>query len=240
METELLDVISYNKKRYRCKMSNVYNLVKNWENNRPNDNERVHCIYNYMKQNKVSILDGIIYIWKNGNDYVIYDGNHRFKAGFMLYDKERIDVSFYCEIYTTENGDDIMYDFHKLNKQIPVSDLYISNTSDVNKKQKIELIKQYYFMLKYKHFYSIANNPRNGNYNTNLVENYLNTLEINWKNIDISIIYNAIDNYNMYVFHRKLNSVKMLGKKFETNPLYIFYETQYEFKRFIENFILNT
>lgn len=55
--------------------------INNWKYNRPVDDLRSNEIRDYFLKTNTMLIPGIIFAWKVNDNYIIFDGIHRFMAG---------------------------------------------------------------------------------------------------------------------------------------------------------------
>jgi len=186
----------------------------NWEKNRPPDNIRIEDISNHYKHNNIEIVPGIISLWCPQkwtidkmmmdqefllqNSFTIYDGIHRFYAGFRYlesFSKKQETPNIYAIvcIYFTIKEQDIIQDFININKSIPIPTYYLSGNRSILK--ICEKVADY-FCQHYLSFQSASRNPNVYNFNRDgLIECLSNTRFHAWdekKIIDILLEINKM------------------------------------------------
>jgi hypothetical protein len=224
------------KNRIKTTINEMKNYINNWKFNRPPDRNRINNIKNYIMKNNQYCLDGTICLWDNDGYYYIYDGIHRYSAGLQLIEEKKLnDIDVYVEIYKTDDEENIKNEFQKLNKSIPVDQIYMNMETDLDIKNKIEEVCDR-ICNQYKKYLVVTNNPRNGNFNRTILKNWL--YDINIKDHTVDTICSKILAYNEYLF-KKFKDVHynlLLQKKFKDRPLFIFLKSnQYEFKLHMNN-----
>lgn len=222
---------------YECKWSKLSNIdIVNWHFNRPFDPARIPEIKELLKNQEY--VDGIIYLAKDGDKFICYDGIHRIEALKELsrereYKNEvnhRIFVHYF-PVYTEQK---VKNKFEMLNKCVPVPRIYsdAERTLDMIEKVK-DVIK--YFTDKYPKMFKASCNPNIPHVNrdifTDQVENILNELDLNVFSTDKIIglfeEYNIINRNDKRII-KKLSS-KQLAKCNE-NDCFIFAERQWYIK----------
>lgn len=123
--------------------------IFNWKLNRPIDKTRIPDI---IKNNKdKTMLEGTIYLFKNTVDtkrYYCYDGMHRIASFKGVNKKCKIIVDLMLE---PTNGQ-IVDRFTHINESISVPELYTNNLYDIELKQTITNVVEYFMRLKPNHF----------------------------------------------------------------------------------------
>jgi hypothetical protein len=150
----------YNEKERLCIGNTrvLKSLVRRWSLNRPEDESRVTEIKSYIEKSKR--VDGIICIAiMDGEGMVVWDGLHRFKAICMM---ENPPQALY-HVLENPTEDELKERFIMLNKGVPVSSLYIDDTSKHLKTVAEDTVKILY--KKYKDHFSTASRPMEPNIN---------------------------------------------------------------------------
>jgi len=224
----------------------------NWEYNRPHDNMRCYEIAQFIINNK-ELFDSIIYVNYNNRheNFEIFDGIHRFMSLIKI--KENIinfnsntekikneynnlidineDISWFNKseilfnIRFNSDENKIKEIFKNLNKCLPVSDLYIRDSSIEKTSIINELVLE--FENKYRKHFSFNTNTKIGNINRtefeNLLSNVYDKYRININNIHI--LRNRIKSANEYLKNnipkRALNKKTTL-EKCEKSDCYLF------------------
>lgn len=88
--------------------------IDNWKKNRPVDTTRSSEICDYYVNNNIILIPGIIYAWKKDNEYIIFDGIHRFLAGI----KSTKNMILLLQIHNTQDEEIIKQAFLNINKSI--------------------------------------------------------------------------------------------------------------------------
>lgn len=94
--------------------------IEKWEFNRDPDAQRVAEIREHILQAKRA--DGIIYLGDVNNKIVCYESNHRREA---LKGIEQC-ADILIDVMWNTNNDELKEEFHRLNKAVSVSELYIA------------------------------------------------------------------------------------------------------------------
>lgn len=229
------------KKRIKTTINDMKGHINNWKFNRPPDHSRINKIKKYIMKDNQDCLDGTICLWDNNGYYYIYDGIHRYSAGFELIKENKLNnIDVYVEIYKTDDEEKIKNEFKKLNESIPVAQMYTDIENDIDIKNKIEELFDI-FCIQYKRYLVSTNNPRNGNFNKTILKNWL--YEINVKDYSIDTILLKMLEYNNYLYEKfKYAHLNLLSqKKFKDRPLFIFLKSsQYEFKLYMNNALYQT
>jgi hypothetical protein len=192
--------------------------IENWEHNRPPDEMRIPEIANDIRLEKYIL--GMIYIYKDKNEnYYCYDGIHRIKALEYLDKNNNLKEKFIILNYIN-NGDTskVINNFKKINKTIPVPELYTKDSIDLNLRKTLSEICQYY-QKKYPSHFSTSRKPRLPNENR---DNLFDILYGISQDCHILLNYNSqqwislLDNYNIYMKDH-INSHKLANKQILTN-----------------------
>jgi len=105
----------------------IIRVITNWKYNRPPDMMRVREIQDYIE--RTGLCDGELLLAMIheadgvGGGCVCYDGNHRLQACKSAFPREGVRV----RIITRATDDDLRAEFHRINKGVPVPDLYFSD-----------------------------------------------------------------------------------------------------------------
>jgi hypothetical protein len=94
--------------------------INQWKFNRPPDMDRVAEIHQHIL--KAKRVDGVIYLAEVGTEIVCYESNHR-RLGVKGVD-ECADILI--DIMWNATDEDVKQEFFRLNKCVPVPDLYVS------------------------------------------------------------------------------------------------------------------
>lgn len=120
--------------------------IENWEFNRPPDMSRIPDIENHLKLQ--DYVDGTIYMFKNDdNTLVCFDGIHRIKALEKLHNitgDNSTDHKIIIHLYDMYNIEQIKHKFEKLNKTIPLPELYTKAHRELDTKNKVENIIKHF------------------------------------------------------------------------------------------------
>jgi len=207
-------------------LTNVFCLSKieinNWKLNRPVDKTRIPDI---IKNNKeITMLPGIIYLFKENNKYFCYDGIHRISSFGGLNPDCRIIV----DILLDPSEGTIVDNFKNINKSIPVPELYTPLMYEYDKKKVIQKVVEYYMETYPSHFspkrnYNIPNCNRDSMIDMILEisktdDKYLNFTFNEWK-LDLGEREKQIKNN---ILNKKYKiSLKQL-EKCKKNNFYLF------------------
>jgi hypothetical protein len=164
---------------------------QNWSKNRPPDERRIDKIKKFMVDNSVDIVSGLLYVWKNGDKYTIYDGIHRYLATKNL--KVKVMVRF----VETSNENIIISDFIQLNKSIPVPFLYIEDSGEMKRRTCENLAQK--LCSTYPRFVSSSRRHAKYNFNRDLLIDFLATLDIDFTKPDNEEkLWNELVGLNIY------------------------------------------
>jgi len=170
---------------------------ENWEYNRHLNEDKVNEIKNNLRTK--SLLDTVLsYVYiPNDNKYILFDGQHRFKAMKELYDNENIIINCLCYVYyinelNYKNDktkiDKIIKDlFINKNLQTPLADIDIERLeqidSTLNINTRSDIIHSVFldYRNNFSKFYSTSNNPQRPNFNCCNFKNLCNKYEFNTK-----------------------------------------------------------
>lgn len=218
-------------------ISTTYNELKkiniqNWENNRPPDISRIPQIANNIKYDKIIL--GIIYIFRDGNNYYCYDGIHRLKALEYMDNNnivgtggENIKNKYIILNYINNNDTTkIINNFKKINSTIPVPELYTKDSIDLNIRKNLSQLCVDY-QKKYPSHFSSSRKPQRPNINRDFLFDILYDISQDCKllkNYNFQQWINLLDKYNLYVKDNidlyKLSDRQI--KKCKHNNCYIF------------------
>jgi len=104
----------------------IIRVISNWKHNRPPDMLRVREIQSYIEETGLCDGELLLAVIQTedgvGGGCVCYDGNHRLQACKSVFPRNGVRV----RIITRASEDDIRREFHRINKGVPVPDLYFS------------------------------------------------------------------------------------------------------------------
>lgn len=204
--------------------------ILNWSKNRPPDVSRINEISKYYIKNNIKLVPGIVYIWEYNDNYIIYDGIHRFLASL----ENNISMNYIVSITKTENEQKIIDEFININKSICVPSIYLEN-SDCIKKMICQNITEN-LCKKYPKFVSPSRNPFTYNFNRDNIIEFISTLDIDFNNPDIEkIVMNELKLVNLQAKDFVINKGIKTPRKCEFYNFYLFYLDKPIIKLKIEN-----
>ena len=131
--------------------------IKNWSRNRPPDMCRVESIRKDMKNREAKWVDGMILLWETPEEELVcYDGIHRLLAAKQLADSQEMEMV--VQVAKTTQESYIMDDFLRINKSVPVSQLYSKAEEELDMKRTLEQVVGMY-QKKYKVFFKPTAKP---------------------------------------------------------------------------------
>lgn len=184
-------------------------IIENWKFNRPPDFIRIPQIANHIRHS--DYIDGIIYLVKtdtiedtdsSGNKitktiYECYDGIHRIEA--LRYLQKSQNVNHKVVFHITNENDDIIIKskFEKLNKCIPVPELYSNASKQLDLIKKVEEIAKHFVTIYSKHF-SPNRKTNVPNENRDLFIDKLSTFITSYRLSALSVEYiiSTLERYN--------------------------------------------
>jgi hypothetical protein len=131
--------------------------IKQWKFNRPPDTDRIAEIHQHIV--KAKRVDGIVYLADVEGDIVCYESNHRREA--LKGVSECADILI--DIMWRSTDEDVKEEFFRLNKCVPVPDLYVSREVVVEASQLIAARDT--FCKKYAMLKSTSANPHRPGFN---------------------------------------------------------------------------
>jgi len=131
--------------------------IKQWKFNRPPDTDRIAEIHQHIV--KAKRVDGIIYLADVGTDTVCYESNHRREA--LKGVDECADIL--VDIMWNATDEDVKQEFFRLNKCVPVPDLYVSKDVIVDAAELVAARDA--FCKKYSALKSTSANPHRPGFN---------------------------------------------------------------------------
>lgn len=173
---------------------------KNWIMNRPPDLRRVDEITDDLIERRVTVMDGIICVFKLNNDpsWHVYDGIHRLYAieKYIAHTNEQI--SCIIKFDTPLCIDEIYANFNRINKNIPLPSIYLENPSKENESIKIICMNiSTIFSQKFPTMCKPSNNPQRPHFNRDHLMNNLTHLQINFTKENIEqLLYTTIIELN--------------------------------------------
>jgi len=161
-------------------------LVRIWKNNRPPDMKRVKEVEEYIKEK--GMVDGqILFAIVNG-ECVCYDGAHRLEASKRTFPTGGLQV----RIIYDSSDDEVKDEFYRINKSIPVPELYFSEDEISVKLMTIIQDITKGLCENYKAFVSTSRKPKRPNFNRDtFIENLSDMLK---KELQSEIIMNITEN----------------------------------------------
>ena len=175
--------------------------VKPWSRQRPVDITRVEEITKSIHENKD--IDGMLLMaWHPKEKLIVYDGQHRWKAISQL----PKDCSYWVivEILWNATEEQIYNEFVRVNKSVPVSDLYTSPFVEKEARHDIEeFVKE--LVEEYRPFVSASRKPQRPNFNRDVVTDELFTL---WK-----------DHFSEVEFPSLKRAILDVNTEYHTNPM---------------------
>ncbi len=117
--------------------------IRNWRLNRPHDETRVPDIMKQLKTQEY--VDGIIYMCRDRNGLICYDGIHRIESLKTLYQMDSTHTHTMLVHLIPEYDEAKIRDkFDSLNKCIPVPEIYSSAHRELDNKKLVEDIVKYF------------------------------------------------------------------------------------------------
>lgn len=175
---------------------------KAWSRQRPVDEARVEEIYESILS--TGNIDGLLMMaWHPKERMIVYDGQHRFAAIERL-DLEK-DYNIVVDILWSASEEKIAEEFYRINKSVPVAELYLTPIIEDDVKIEIEMFVKD-LSRKYPDFVKTARKPNRPNFNR---DNLTDELFHLWKNefptVEFSKISSAILKLNEK-YHTDLGS----------------------------------
>jgi hypothetical protein len=230
-------IISQNSKykliQFNLNTNHTYK-IDNWIKNRPADKTRVNEIYQYYKDEEIDLIPGITYVWYHLKKLYIYDGLHRFLAAQKLVKNDNKDIKILLHINLSKNEEDIIEEFIKINKSIPIPSIYLDNELLI-KKQICQNIAEE-FCKQYPDFISTSRKPHIYNFNRDLLIEWFSTFKIDFhiKNLD-KIIFKILLKLNEKAKQQIISGNIQHPKKCDKYNFYIFFLEKEYIKSEIEN-----
>jgi len=209
---------------------------ENWEYNRHLNEDKVNEIKNNLRTKR--LLDTVLsYVYiHNDNKFILFDGQHRFKAMKELYDNEHIIIDCILYVYYINElnyiNDKIKIDkiikdlFTKKNLQTPLADIDIERLeqidSTLNINTRSDIIHNVFldYRHKFTNFYKSGNNPRRPNFNEYNFKNLCNELEFNTKEELEDKLVQLNEEYK--INHIKNKVTEKMIKKCSDSNFYLF------------------
>jgi hypothetical protein len=201
----------------------IKNKFVNWKKNRPPDNIRIAQIEEYYSSNYITLIPGIIYVWKFKDKFIIYDGIHRLMAGFKYAENIIANkIGVLIHFIETEKEQDIINEFLNINKSICVPSIYLEET-DTLKKIVCETIAEK-LCNAYPKFVSPSRKPFIYNFNRDNLIDFISTLNVDFsqQNID-NKIYNELIGLNLYAHDFVKRQQINYPKKCDFYKFYLWY-----------------
>lgn len=152
--------------------SSRMSLVRIWKNNRPPDMQRVKEVKDYIKVK--GMVDGQILLAIVNGECICYDGAHRLEASKQLFPEGGVQV----RIIYDSTDEEVKEEFYRINKSIPVPELYFSDDEiSVKLMSNIQNITRG-LCENYKAFVSTSRKPQRPNFNRDtFIENLSDILK---------------------------------------------------------------
>lgn len=205
----------YSENKYNICLKSVSELndIKNWSKNRPEDPVRVSAIKNYYTENYITMIPGILCLWKSENDLYIYDGVHRLKAASN-------EMKCIVKIHSGDESE-IIQDFNCINKNVSLPSIYTSEDT-IKKKICEDIVNRY--CSRYSAFVSPSKSPRAPNFNRDIFIEMISDSGVDFTLPDICkkinrVLVSANDQAKDYVLK---NNIKV-PKKCINDSFYLFY-----------------
>lgn len=217
---------------YNLKQNKNYKII-NWIKNRPADKHRINEIYNYYKDNNINLIPGIIYVWQHVKKLHIYDGLHRYLAAKKLIKTTDRDFNILVYINLSKNESEIIDEFTRINKSIPIPSIYLENEVLI-KKQICEYIAEE-FCKQYPDFISTSRKPHIYNFNRDLIIEWLSTFKVdfNINNLE-KIIFKILLKLNDKAKNQILTGNFQHPKKCDKYNFYLFFLDKEYIKQEVE------
>jgi len=145
-------------------------LVKGWKHNRPPDTLRVEEIVTHLKHTNTS--DGQILLSVINGECVCYDGLHRLEAVKKYFPTGGIQA----RIMYDSTDEETRQEFTRINRGIPVPDLYFSYDEISSHITKILQKFTKGFIQNYKIYLSSSRKPRKPNFNRDIFTDDIGSL----------------------------------------------------------------
>lgn len=131
--------------------------VTNWTRNRPPDMVRVEAIRKDMLARKARWVDGIILLWETPTEKLVcYDGIHRLLAAKSIAKEHEMEMV--VQLVKTPHESYIIDEFLRINKSVPVSQLYSKAEEELDLRKTMEAVVQF-FQSNYTSFFKPASKP---------------------------------------------------------------------------------
>jgi hypothetical protein len=194
------------------------------ELNRKPDLQRVLEIIKSQPKNAGLLPSGFIESYKKDNVYYVIDGQHRLLAMKSQPKEPKKALSFVLSVF--KNTDDILAEFQRINKNVQVSDLYLSETRP--NQQLFESVVDY-FQRNFKKFFKTSNCPQ---------QPYTNRDKF------LQILFDSETTFNYQEIIQKLSELNLRLKSLKDHPentgpkitqcrkydFYLFYAEPFEIK----------
>jgi len=218
-----------NKITYKLSIQ-VFNQLeaKPWSRQRPVDQLRVDQIAQSI-QDQIDVDGTILMAWHPHEKLIVYDGQHRWKAISQL--PKEAPYWVLVEILWNTTEEQIYNEFVRVNKSVPVSELYTSPFVEKEARHDIEeFVKE--LVDKYRPFVSTTRKPQRPNFNRDVFTDELFSL---WKDhfpeVDFSSLRRAILEVNEEYHTNPMSTARTakLGdkarEKCDTHKFWLFVET---------------
>jgi uncharacterized protein (DUF1015 family) len=220
-------------KIYSNRSDNILKF-KNWKRNRAPDIQRIEEIKNYYILNDRHLVDGMISVWNNNDEYFIYDGLHRFEACKLIENE----MWFIVCHFETNKESDIIQHFQNINKSVNVPYIYLENNPNELKKMISENVAKE-LCFQYPSFVSSSRKPFTYNFNRDNLIEFISELTIDFQINDCDKkILSCLNELNLISKQKYVNKL-CTPKKCHTHNFYLFLLESSEIKKYIENKLQN-
>lgn len=224
--------------------NHFFDQYVNWGKNRPPDMVRVQQIKEFILNNNIQLVPGVIYAWRRTenipNKYYVYDGIHRLMAVKELIQNGDIlkeqPLFVLIQIKTATREQEIIDDFINLNKSVSVPSIYLEDT-DILKKTVCQNIAEE-LCKRYPTFVSPSRKPFIYNFNRDVLIEFVSTWNINFskpgiQHLAIQELLKLNQSAKEYVYKMGITH----PKKCKYHDFFLFFMEASEIKRRMEEIL---
>ena len=164
MEVAPIEDIYYTKEEHY----DFLTTIDNWSNNRPPDETRVEAIKDSLMKRQPTHIDGIMLVWnKPDGSLQCFDGIHRLRAIMDLERDACKDTRILIRHYKGYSEGQIIDEFIRINKTIPVSSIYTKKEAELEMRLTIESVVKH-IQQTYPQFFKPSSKPNTPHINRDI------------------------------------------------------------------------
>lgn len=211
--------LSDNKMLYRAKVEDTDFQL--WDKNRTIDKNRVKELIEMYQKDNYHFIPGLISVFKKGNQYYVYDGQHRYESAKIYSETNFKNISMDVSVLESTEPEIILQEFQNVNKSIPIPDFLLNAEVNEDKRKICEQVVEW-LAKTYSEFCMKTKKPRKPNFRK---DDLLDTLYDNIpNNVTVQVIKEQILEMNIQA--KEQYSKKAIKKSIKYD-FYLFYEPKF-------------